>query len=324
MSLMPGLAGRTFPNLTPLRPRSLVLAALLAAALSLATWPAAGHEGYSKELQRLSERLLKRPKDAKLRLDRVRLYRRMGDLAGAVADIRVVQHQQPELPRLFLERALTREALGNVRGAEADLSRYLSSKKPVASAWAARARIRQQRKNWAGAISDYGQAIRRGPTPDLVLARGALQERLGKHADAAKGYRAALTPLGGALVVRLALIRVQRKLRRFPAALTQVNAILARAPIKTDYLLLRGEIYEEAGKAALAKKNRIAALKQADGQLAHRDTALSRLSRAKALHALGRKADARNELRRVLKKSPRLEEARALAEAWGVGTAPAD
>ena len=191
----------------------------------------------------------------------------------------------------------------------------------MASAWGARARIRERRKNWAGAIADYGQAIRRGPTPDLVLGRGALQERLGKHADAAKGYRAALSPLGGALVVRLALIRVQRKLRRFPAALAQVNAILALAPIKTEYLLLRAEIYEEAGKRALAKKGRTAALKQADAQLAHRDTALSRLSRAKALHALDRKADAKDELRRVLKKSPRLEEARALAGQWGVAVA---
>ena len=116
MPLMPGHFVGAFCNLTPQRPRSLLWAALFIVASALPARPAMGHEGYSKELQRLSERLLKRPKDAKLRLDRVQLYRRMGDLAGAIADLRVVQHQQPELPRLFLERALTREALGNDRG----------------------------------------------------------------------------------------------------------------------------------------------------------------------------------------------------------------
>ncbi len=319
MPLMTGLAA-SLRNLTPSWAPRLFVAALFACAVAILARPAAGHEGYSKELERLSQRLLASPKDVELRLDRVQLYRRMGDLAGAMADLRVVQHQRPKLPRLFLERALTREALGNDRGAEADLTRYLGTKQPVAAAWAARARIRERRKNRAGAVADYGQAIRRGPTPDLVLARGTLQERLGKHAEAADGYRAALPALGGALVVRLALIRVYRKLRRHPKALEQVDAILAQAPLNTDYLLLRAEVHAEAGKPALAKKDRVEALKQADAQLTHRNTALARLSRAKALHALGRKIESHRELRRVLKLSPRLADARALAREWGVST----
>jgi tetratricopeptide (TPR) repeat protein len=142
----------------------------------------------------------------------------------------VVEHQAPHLPRLSFERALVLEALGNYRGAEAELTRHLSEKQPLSAAWAARARIREKRKKPAGAIADYSQAIALGATPDLALARGKLQTQLGKHADAARGYRAVLPKLGGAVVVRLAWIEAERNLGRYKQALEQVNALLQNAP----------------------------------------------------------------------------------------------
>lgn len=301
----------------PSRARALLSVALLLAAASIAP-SALAHAGNASELDRISARLRQDPKNARLRLDRVDLYRRMGDLAGAMADLRVVEHQAPRLPRLSFERALVLEALGNHRGAEAELTRHISEKKPLSAAWAARARIREKRKNAAGAIADYTQAIRVGATPDLVLARGKLQTQLGKHSDAARDYREALPKLGGAVVVRLALIEAQRRLGQYEEALEQANALLHSAPDHTDYLLLRADIHEQAKQPTRAKRDREKALAAAKAQLASKDTALSRLSLAKALHALGKAEQAKAELRRVLALSSRLPEALELARAWGM------
>jgi tetratricopeptide (TPR) repeat protein len=285
---------------------------LAVAAALLGTGAAGAHAGVSSEIAALTQKIEQAPNDVGLRLARAALLRRQGDLESAMADLRVVEHRDPASRPLMLERALTRKELGNLRGALADLDRYLGSGPPRSDALVARAELYAARGELERARADYDAAVQRAATPELVLSRGRIDEALGKLERAAKGYEEGLTKLGGALVVQLALIRVERARGRFPRALGLVTELVEASPAKADWLLLRAEIHDQARQPANARRDRLRALAELDRALATRPTALKRLSRAKAYLALGRAREARIDLDRVVRQAPRLEEARAL------------
>jgi tetratricopeptide (TPR) repeat protein len=285
---------------------------LAAAAALLVAGSAAGHAGLSAEIAALSQKIEQAPNDLALRLQRAALLRRQADLESAMADLRVVEHRAPDSRPLLLERALTRKALGNLRGALADLNRFLATGAPRSDALVARAELYELLGEPERARADYDAAVRRAATPELVMARGRLDEALGKLERAAKGYEEGLAKLGGAVVVRLALIRVERARNRFSRAAELVDGLIEASPAKADWLLLRAEIHAQAGQPARARRDRLRALAELDRAIATRPTPLKRLSRAKAYLALGRARDARNDLDLVVRQAPKLEEARAL------------
>jgi tetratricopeptide (TPR) repeat protein len=129
---------------------------------------------------------------------------------------------------------------------------------------------------------------------------------------AAAGYAEGLDELGGALVVRLALIRVERARKRYQRALELLSPLFRQAGFDADWLLLRGEIHEEAGQLDRAREDRRQALAKLHAAIAKRPTALRLVARARARLALSDASGAIADLDRALGMAPRLTEAREL------------
>ena len=98
----------------------------------------------------------------------------------------------------------------------------------------------------AEAIADYTAALELEPRVELYLERGELLEAQGRLEEAAQGYRAGLEATHGALLMRLALIRVETARGRHAEALALVDEQLARAGVKTDWYLRRAEVLAAA------------------------------------------------------------------------------
>ena len=284
------------------------------AAVLLLGGSAAAHDGTSVEMAVLDAQIQGRPGDVDLLLQRAALARRTGDLSKSITDLEQVARRDPERRELFLERGLTLAAQGSAARAEADLDRFLDAGAPAAIALAARASIRQAAGRLAEARADYDEAIRLRPDPELYLARGRVDEARGQLAAAAQGYEEGMRALGGAVVLRLALVRVERARGRFDRAVALLDEVITTAPMKAEWLLHRADVHAAAGRAVAAARDRADALREIDAMLARRPTDLRRLTRARALLALGRKAEAIRELEGVVARSPRLKEAQALLE----------
>ena len=77
---------------------------------------------------------------------------------------------------VLLERGLVRLALGRAAEAMIDLDRYVASGAATVEALEARARLHLEAGRVADARADYDAAIALRPTPELVLARGRIDE----------------------------------------------------------------------------------------------------------------------------------------------------
>ena len=141
----------------------------------------------------------------------------------------------------------------------------------------------------------------------IYLARGELQESLGLLDDAAAGYRAGLAQLRGAILVKLALIRVEIASKRYDQALEFIDQEIARAAVKTEWYLRRAEVLTTAHKKKEASQVLQQALAEANRVLSKRATALQLISRARVLRALGNTDAAVRDVELALTKSPRYQ-----------------
>lgn len=288
---------------------------LFALAVLVAAASADAHEGLKAEIQALDARIAASPGAAELLVERARLRRLDGDPAGGMVDLARAAALAPRLRDMLLERGLTELALGQKASAEADLSRFLGSGPPSLVALAARGKIREDDKRLALARADYDAALKLRADPDLFLARGRVDEALGQLDRAAAGYEEGLRALSGAVSIRIPLIHVEHARRRFDRAIVWIDEAMATSPLKADWLLLRAEEHASAGRAAAATADREKALAELDATLARRSTDLARLSRARALLALGRDAEAARELEAIVARSPGLAGAQTLLTA---------
>ncbi|MCA9709136.1 MAG: tetratricopeptide repeat protein, partial [Myxococcales bacterium] len=260
----------------------------------------------------LGERIAAAPDDADLRLRRAELRRRQGHPKDALADLRVAARLRPDARVVWLQQALALSELGRAREAERLLDRFLAAGPPTADALAERARLREADERLELARADLDAAIAVRPTPELVLARGRLDERRGRLDDAAAGYREGLRALGPAVVVQLALVDADRRRGAPEAALALLDDLLRTGSPRADWILMRAEILDELGLPAAATVERLRALLEAHAAVRHRPTPLHQLTLAQAHLALDQVHQAREVLDRVLRDAPTLAAARAL------------
>jgi tetratricopeptide (TPR) repeat protein len=294
----------------------MVRAILGAVGVFLVSATAWGHQGHSAELAALDAELRARPADVGALVRRAAVHRRQRAFSRAIADLERALRLDPRRADLYLERGLTRAASGDAAGADVDFTRALagSSEAPrlAAAALAGRAVSRERLGRLEAARADYDAAIRSRPDPELVLARGRIDEARGRLDLAADGYAEGLRALGGAVVIRIALVRVERRRKNFERALALVDEVLAVAPLKADLRLVRAEVLADAGRSSDAERERLEALREIDSAIASKPNDLRRLTRARAYLALRRIPDARAELEGILSRSPKLTEAEAL------------
>lgn len=270
------------------------------------------HPGPAIEVAALDALRKERSQDPALLVKRAAVLRRAGQLDRALEDLAEAARLAPSDSAVARERGLTRAAKGLHALAEADLSAALQAAPDDVEALFARGKVHEALDKRAAARSDYDAALKRRRTPETCLARGHIDEISGKLGEAAAVYRAGLRDLGGAVTLRLALVRVERARGLLAAALALVNEAMARPGLHTDWLLIRADIHEQAGRALAARRDREAALAEIDTALAQKATALRQVTRARALRALGRTEEARALLETVAAASPRLADAQAL------------
>jgi tetratricopeptide (TPR) repeat protein len=266
-------------------PRSALVAV---AFLSLVTMSAAdAHEEPRATLLRLDAAVAAAPADLELRLRRSEQRRWAGDLVGAIEDLNTASRLAPSDLRVVRERGLARHAMG-APGALDDLDRYLdgAGDRPAVGALAARAAIHEAAGRAVEAVADLDRAVHLAPTPDLCIRRGALQESLGRPADAARGYRDCADRLGGAVVLRLAAVRVERSRGEPGRALEVVDQLLDARPTHPSWLLLRADVLVELQRPAEARAARLVALAEVERKLRRRNSAQLRAQRATILAAV--------------------------------------
>lgn len=287
---------------------------LLLAALVTAATSASAHESPTAEIAALDRKIAARPGDVSLLLRRAALFRGERRPALALLDLAVAEAYEPGRRDVALERGLALWTAGDRRGAEAELDRFLASGPPTAAALAARGHLREETGRLAAARADHDAALRLRPDPDGYLARGRADEAAGDLDRAAEGYEEGLLALSGAASIRLALLRVEARRGRFARAEALVDEVLASAPRKADWLLLRADVRATAGRTEEARADREAALRETEDTLLRRPSDLTRLTRAKALLALGRTGEALSDLRAVARSSPGLPGVNELLE----------
>ncbi len=288
-----------------------------AAILALLIWTprsAAADPGVERELRELTDRLAVTPADPRLLLARAELSGRLGRFDDAQADLDLAEVSGGDRGRVDLVRAVTLAAAGRddraVRLLEGSVA--LMAPRDRARAYALLATLHERFDRVDDAVLAYDRALELRPDVQLHLSRGRLLRGVGRITEAIAGLEEGVIALGGAAVLRAQLIELYLASRAPHDAIAHVDVLLASARAKSRWLLLRGQAYDQAGDPRRARADREAALADADRVLARRGSATARLARARALHALGRDAEARADLERVVRRAPRNREARAL------------
>jgi tetratricopeptide (TPR) repeat protein len=285
----------------------------------LAATAASAHPGLHHDIDRASEAIEREPNRADLYVERAFLERLDTRLDDALKDLDRAGVLEPGNRRVHAERGMTLSAGRRDRAADAELTRFLEGGEATAATLAERARVRERLGRDKESIEDFTHALALRPDLEIYLARGALEESLGSSDAASRGYREGLERLGGALNLRLALIRLDTSRRAFDEALALVDEGMAAATVKTDWVLRRADVLEAAGRKAAARAERERALVEAERVLETHPSGIHLVSRAKAYIALGREDDARRDLGLALEKAPRYTEARDLLAGLAAG-----
>ena len=279
---------------------------------------AASHPGVAPEIDEITHELEKNPTSVELLIRRGQLYRSNNDLLNSLHDFERAAQVEPGNSEVLFQRGLTLAALGRDVEAELALDQFLlfsgegAEKRAIAMAERAHIRARTGRTDLA--LTDYTSAIQILPVVELYQVRGHLQESQGKLTEAAAGYREGLSRLPHAILLKKSLIRVEIARQQFTQALLLIDEELARASVKTEWYLRRGEVLAAMGQPDAARVAREQALAAVNQTMTKRVTAIHRLSRAKVLLVLDRLDEAKSDLQMALQMAPNLSEARELLQ----------
>ena len=272
------------------------------------------HSDVDPEIAEVTAELADQPENVALLLRRGQLYRFNGKLIESLNDLEQAWLLDRDNRQVALARCRTLVALGRESEAEAALDQYLQGEAGVSRvvALVERANLYARTGRADLALADFSAALDLYPTVELYLARGHLQEELGRLDAAAGGYREGLSHLPQASILRRELIRVKIAQGHYPEALTLIDTELASASVKTDWYLRRAEVLAALGKTEAADTARAHALAEANRAFAKRPTALHRVVRAKVYQALGQLEAAKQDLRLAVQTAPHLTDAQDL------------
>jgi len=271
----------------------------------------AAHPGLDQQIKHLSRALRKDPTNLELLLKRADHRRRARHFRSAHADLRRAQKISPTDTRIQLIWAQSHFARGKWAKALHALKRYFRAGGKRVPAFGLRARLRLRKGNWRGAVDDYGRMLQLRPDPQVFLDRGRLLRSKSRLDEAAAGYRQGVA-ITGAVVLRLALLEVEKERQNHVGALALVDEAAKTAKIKVDWRIRRAGILHDMGRLREAKVEGRLALIEAEQLLKVRASALNRLRRAKAYLVVGDRPAARADLRLILGRYPNLVAAKEL------------
>lgn len=271
--------------------------------IAIASSNAQAHPGAHHDVERLTGLLKERPEDVELLIQRAHFARLDRQFDLALRDLKVVEAivSRPDVHfhrgRIFADEGLN-------PAAEREFTLAIDGGLKTGQAYAARGRIRREIGEVEDALVDFDASLALMPDLELYVERGELQVNLNRLDDAEKGYREAVSRLGDAFVIRSAQIDLAELRGTYRDAIALVDEQLSKSRSKTDWLLKRAEILARAGDEKGAAGDRQKALEEINVAIARRPVGIHLVTRAKIYLAMGRRADARQDVLLALSKSP--------------------
>ncbi len=223
----------------------------------LAAGPIAAHGPIHEQIEALSARIDRDPRNAGLYLRRGELWGADGKLEAALADFERAERLDPALAVVDMARGRAFFRAGRLVPARKALDRFLAgSDEHHPGASAMRARVLVQLGDFRGAAHDYERAIAgwERPKPEFYVERARAHAALGEREQALRGLDDGIAKLGPVVSLQLPAIELELACGRHEAALARVEAAAAGAPRREAWLARRGEILERAGRAADARR----------------------------------------------------------------------
>jgi len=232
--------------------------------------------------------------DAKLALER---------LADAKQQLVAARERFPKSIPILLSLGKVEQHLGNNDAAEADLRATIANIDPMRPdavlPFVALSELQSARGRLSDARATLDSAAAKLPRSSaLERAFGEVAEQQGDFDGALDHYRAAVTAEPKDLAARFHLAVAQRRVRRYDAAVAELDRVAAIDPDYPGLMLERGLLFEETGDVERA-------IEQFKGALARAPNDPDLQLRVGAAYVtIGRPDDALPMLRKVLEKRP--------------------
>jgi len=237
------------------KPSSLTVAVCVVWAALCLVLPAgvAAHQDLSDRIAELTKEIARHPKNAALYLKRGELHRLHGEWDAASADYDHATQLAPDLAAVDLARGDMLLAAGRLPAAKIALDRFLAKQPEHAVGLVLRARVLTQLGQHVAAAADFTRAIAHEPDPlpehYLERAQALAAEGEGHLDEALGGLDEGIQKLGPLVVLELLAIDLELRKKNYDAALARLEQIAAQSQRKEEWLVRRGEILEQAGRA---------------------------------------------------------------------------
>jgi predicted Zn-dependent protease len=222
---------------------------------------ARGHQEIEVLVADLDRRIREEPSDAALHLRRGELRRLHREWTLALEDYQRARDLDPRLAVVDLCLGKVLLELGLWTPALVLLDRYIAERPLEAEGLASRALARRRLGDLAGSADDLAQAIdfypaNLLPPPELYLenARALAAQGGGRVDEALRVLDEGLARLGRTVTLALSAVELELERKRYSQALARLDEAARSSPRKEVWLLRRGRILEEAGKAEEARE----------------------------------------------------------------------
>jgi tetratricopeptide (TPR) repeat protein len=225
--------------------------------------PALGHGPIHEQIEEVTLRIQRDPRNAELHLKRAELNRIHNDWRAALSDYRTARRLDPTLDVVdFCEGRMLLEA-GDLKQARRSLERFLSRHPDDPDALWARARVEAKLRRHKAAVEDYTRALARlsEPKPEHFVERASALAAAGRTTQAIAGLDEGIQRLGPLVTLEIPAIDFELELSRYDAALARLARIIDQSPRKESWLARRGEILARAGREQEAREAFVQALK---------------------------------------------------------------
>eukprot|EP00667_Euglena_gracilis_P001356 EG_transcript_1355 len=175
----------------------------------------------------------------------------LGDTSGALDDLDEALEVSPN-SIAFNNRAMVYMSMEQYDKAITDLNEAINLDPREGKFYFNRAMIKEKWNDTAGALEDFGQALRRSPTADWFVQRGSLSLNRNDEVGALQDFEMAheLEPTN--LEALLACAPLKLKYQNSSVALAMCNAAVELAPQKAACYATRGSVYLSLGQMAQA------------------------------------------------------------------------
>ena len=221
----------------------------------------AAHGDLHEQIEAVSLRIARAP-TAELFLKRGELRRAHLEFDRALADYDKAEQLNPAMAAVLLSRGRALIEAQRYAPAREALDRFLEKRPAHSEGYLTRGRACAALKEFSAAVQDFNRAIDLAPEagPDHFVERAQAQIALGDADGAINGLEEGIRQLGPLFTLQAQALEIERKQKRFDAALQRLDGLLAQSQRKESWLVQQGAIFEEAGRPEEARRSYQAAL----------------------------------------------------------------